>query len=287
MNDIRLQILSESISDSDFKRLSSAIYDLCGISLSEDKKSTVEARIRKRIIQLKFTSYNEYFQYLFSKNGWVKESIDFIDVLTTNKTEFFRESNQIDYMIEKAVPELVEKTRTGISKELKIWSAGCSTGEEPYSIAMALSNFAEQYKVFVYRIFATDISTKVLEKATLGIYDNEEMNSIPLEFRKKYLLRSKNVEKQIFRIIPEIRNRVNFSRLNLINETYNFPGSLDIIFCRNVIIYFDKKTQESLLINFCKCLNENGLLFLGHSESIVGMKLPLKRISSTIYRVVK
>lgn len=266
-------IESCSISEKDFKRLSKFIYDECGINLSDSKKTMLEVRLRKRLKNLNMHSYSEYCEYLFSQDGY-KEFTDMIDQVTTNKTDFFREPSHFEYMIQKVVPEL-----TRIKRDLILWSAGCSSGEEPYTMAMFLKEYDCDFK-----IFATDISTRVLEKARLAIYNEERIQPVPRDFMKKYLLVKKDRSEIIYRIIPELRSRIFFKRLNFMDNDYGLNEKMDIIFCRNVIIYFDRKTQGKILQKISSYLQPHGYLFMGHSETLFGMDVPLVQVAPTIYR---
>jgi chemotaxis protein methyltransferase CheR len=265
---------SLDLSHRDFKRLRQFIYDECGINISDGKKTMLEVRLRKRLKKLNLHSFSEYCEYLFSPDGYREELIDMIDQVTTNKTDFFREPSHFEYLATKTIPEF-RRTR----KDLVLWSAGCSSGEEPYTIAMFLNESHSNFK-----IFATDISTSVLEKARVAIYDPERVQPIPCVFKKKYLLINKDKTNVLYRIVPEIRNRVIFKRLNLMDSDYGLGERMDIIFCRNVIIYFDGPTREKILQNICACLAPDGYLFMGHSETLFGLNMPLTQVAPTIYR---
>ena len=207
-----------------------------------------------------------------------------IDVVTTNKTDFFREPDHFDYLSERVLPELVLSHGVGVRKKLNVWSAACSTGEEPYTLAMVLSEFAEGCPGFYFSILATDISTAVLEKARSGIYDHDRVIPIPMVLRKKYLLKSKEKVKGLVRIVPALRNSVRFERLNFLDEEYGIDEPMAIVFCRNVLIYFDRSTQEKLVNRLSQQLISGGYLFVGHSESLHGMDLPLVQTATSIYR---
>jgi chemotaxis protein methyltransferase CheR len=207
-----------------------------------------------------------------------------IDVVTTNKTEFFREPKHFEYLIEKTLPDLIN--RKGFTERFMIWCAGCSTGEEPYSLAMVLNDFTDQNPEFNFLIIATDISTRVLQEAKLGIYDEERIEPVSTQMRRKYLLRSKDRENGLFRVIPELRSFVKFRRLNFMDRNFGLREPMDIVFCRNVIIYFDRPTQEAVLNRICSYLNPGGYLFTGHSETLNGMDLPLAPVSHTVYQRV-
>ncbi len=275
-----------SLSDKDFYRLSKFINRECGIKLPESKKTMLESRLQKRVRRLGLMSFSEYCGYLFSPRGIENELIHMIDVVTTNKTDFFREPGHFDYLVQKALPELIALHGAGIRKNLLVWSAGCSTGEEPYTLAIVLSEFAERcpgFK-FKYLILATDISTRALEKAKHGIYERDRVEPVPLALKKKYVLRGKNKSRGLVCISPELRAVVKFRRLNFIEGDFGMREPMDVIFCRNVIIYFDRQTQEKLLNRFCRHLSPGGYIFIGHSETLHGMDLPLVQIAPTVYR---
>ena len=268
-----------SLSRSDFLRLKDFIYDHCGITINEAKRTMLEARLRRRLKSLGLPSFALYCDYLFSPEGMEGELTHMIDQVTTNKTDFFREPSHFDYLSQKALPGLAVSKRS-----LTVWSAGCSTGEEPYTLAMVLGEFAGGRHGCDFLILATDISTRVLEKARLAIYNEEAIAPIPAGLKKKYLLRSRDETHSRYRVIPELRDHVRFRQLNLMEGDFGFREQMDIIFCRNVIIYFDKATQASLLNRFCRYLSPKGYLFMGHSETLFGMDLPLAQVAPTIYR---
>lgn len=275
------------LSDKDFRRLSAFIYEECGINLPPSKKTMVEGRLRKRLRSLKMTSFPQYCDYVFSREGLETETVSMIDVVTTNKTDFFREPEHFDHLLGRVIPEMVYTNGLGIRTPLNIWSAACSTGEEPYTLAMVLDQFAEKCPGFQFSILATDISTIVLEKAKRAIYESEKIAPIPSIARRKYLLKSKDKSKGLVRIAPELRSLVRFRRLNLMDDDFGIAEPMAIIFCRNVIIYFDKQTQEKLLNRLCQVLMPGGYLFMGHSETLHGLNVPLvhpARGMTTIYR---
>jgi chemotaxis protein methyltransferase CheR len=268
-----------SLSSKEFLRLKDFIYDHCGIKITDPKRTMLEARLRKRLRSLGIESFALYCDYLFSPEGMDEELTHMIDQVTTNKTDFFREPSHFDYLVRTALPELAASKRT-----IVVWSAGCSTGEEPYTLAMVLNEFADAHPGTGFAILATDISTRVLEKASLAVYDEEAVAPIPPEVKKKYLLRSKDKTKSLYRVIPGLREHVRFRQLNLMDGDFGFREQMDIIFCRNVIIYFDKPTQERLIKRFCTYLSARGYLFMGHSETLLGMDLPLTQVAPTVYR---
>ncbi len=274
------------LSERDFLRLSEFIHRECGIKMPPAKKIMLESRLQKRIRHLGMLSLNEYCQYLFTTHGIENELVHMIDVVTTNKTDFFREPGHFDYMVQKALPTLITNNGSGIRKKLMVWSAGCSTGEEPYTLAMVLSNFAERCPGvnFEYLILATDISTKVLQKAKQGVYSHDDIEPVPLDNRKKYLLKSRNKSKSLVRVSSELREHVKFRRLNFLEGDFGMREPMDIIFCRNVIIYFDRPTQSTLLNRFYRHVRPGGYMFLGHSETLHGLDVPFVQVAPTVYR---
>jgi chemotaxis protein methyltransferase CheR len=282
MHDTRLaNELTLALAPADFDRLSRFIYQECGIKMPEAKKSMLEARLQKRVRALGLTTFRQYCDFLFSAQGMAQELIQMIDLVTTNKTDFFREPDHFDYLVRRVLPDWL--TRNG-GRRLAVWSAGCSTGEEPYTLAMVLNEYAERTPGFQFSILATDISTRVLEKAQLGIYEEERVEPIPLSLKRKYLLRSRDRSSERVRVSPELRQKVVFRRLNFMDDDFGLSEPLDIIFCRNVIIYFDRPTQEQLLSHFCQHLRADGHVFLGHSETLSGLHLPLASVHPTVYR---
>jgi chemotaxis protein methyltransferase CheR len=273
--------LSAPLSEKDFIRLKDFINEECGIKITAAKRTMIEARLQKRLRALGLASFSRYCEYLFSPEGMADELVHMIDVVTTNKTDFFREPIHFSYLTDKALQAIL--TRDGKKKTITVWSAGCSSGEEAYTLAIVLQEFAD-YHDLDFTILASDISTRMLEKARLAIYDGERVAPIPPELRKKYLLRSKDRKKGTYRIVPELRERVQFHRVNFMEDDLWFKKPIDVIFCRNVIIYFDKPTQEKFLNKLCRCLSANGYLFLGHSETLLGMNLPLVQVAPTVYR---
>ena len=276
----------EVLSRQDFLRLSEFIHAECGIKISEGKKVMLEARFQKRLRLLGMTSFSDYCAYLFSPQGMECELYHMIDAVTTNKTDFFREPSHFDFLVNTILPELIHSRRWGAGRKLSVWSAGCSTGEEPYTLAMVINEFAQRYPDLglTWSILATDISTKVLEKAKQAVFDMERAIPIPDPLKRKYLLRSKDKNKGLVRIVPELRQMVWFRRLNFMDEDFGLRDTMDVIFCRNVIIYFDRSTQTRLLNKFYRQLLPTGYLFMGHSETLHGLDVPFVQVAPTIYR---
>lgn len=268
------------LSDRDFRRLSEFIHGELGIKMPPAKKTLLESRLQKRLRALGYGSFEEYCDFLFTAGVHGDELVHMIDLVTTNKTDFFRESHHFDFLTETVLPQF---SKSGAP--MRIWSAGCSTGEEPYTLAMVLSEFARTNpgSGFDFSIHATDISTRVLEAASRGVYKEDRIEPVAEDLKRRYFLRSRDKSKGLVRVSRELRQRVSFARVNLMDEEYSVDQS-DIIFCRNVIIYFNKETQEELFNKFCAYLKPGGLLFIGHSETLSGMGLPLLKVSNSVYQ---
>jgi len=274
--------LHESLSKADFERLRTLIHTESGINLTAEKKTMLEIRLRRRLRSLNFSSGAEYCKYVFAPATRDKELVYLIDSVTTNKTDFFREPDHFEYLVSKALPYL--SARNGASRTSLVWSAGCSSGEEPYSIAMVLSDHAQTHPGFRFRILATDICTAVLEKAGTGIFKSQDVRPVPVNLRKKYLMRSRDPQSDLVRVVPELRSTIEFRRLNFMDGDFGLTEQPEMIFCRNVIIYFDRSTQVRLLQKFVRQLATGGYFFAGHSESLQNMDLPLVSVGPAVYR---
>lgn len=279
-------LLDEHLSENDFRRLSVFIHAQYGICLPPAKKTLLEGRLRRRMKRTEIRSFREYCDYLFTNEGMAEELIHMVDAVTTNKTDFFREPFHFEFLCRTVLQELLGNGNSSHALKLQVWSAACSTGEEPYTLAMVLNESIRQYPGLDYSVLATDISTKVLEKAASAVYETDSIEPIPLDLRKKYLLKSRDPSRKVFRITPELRQKVTFQRLNLMEDDFAVPEPLHVIFCRNVMIYFDAATQERLIRRFHRLLAPGGYLFMGHAESLHNLDVPLRYTAPTIYRKV-
>jgi chemotaxis protein methyltransferase CheR len=268
----------DHLTSRDFTRLAQFIQDYSGIKMPVTKKTMVEGRLRKRVAANGFGSLTEYCRHLFEGDGMEAESIHLIDAVTTNKTEFFREPDHFRYLAEVVISEFLG---SGRQREFKAWSAASSIGAEPYTIAMVLADALEGQR---FSVVATDISTRVLGIAVAGVYSEQMIAPVPMEMRRRYLLRSKDRSRALVRIAPDLRKLVHFGRLNLMDPSYPLDSDMDVIFCRNILIYFDKPTQQAVLERLCDHLRPGGHLFLGHSESLAGLGLPLRPVATTVFR---
>jgi chemotaxis protein methyltransferase CheR len=280
-NSILNNFYQTKLSNSDFDRLSKFINFNFGLKMPKSKQIMLQSRLHKRLNELNFNSFSEYCDYLFSVEGQKSEVVNMIDVVSTNKTDFFREPVHFDFLLNNILPDFSKNNLS--HRTFKLWSAGCSSGEEPYSLAILLNEFAQKNINFFYSIYATDISTKMLKNSILAIYNYDKIEPIPLILKKKYLLKSKDPNKKEVRIIKEIRQKIEFKRLNLMDKKYNVNAKFDCVFCRNTLIYFEHDVQENVINKLCEKLKPGGYFFLGHSESITNMNVPLKQIKPTIF----
>jgi chemotaxis protein methyltransferase CheR len=278
MDDNLLNIYNITLSDKEFLRLSNFIQSNYGIKMPPAKKSILQGRLHKRLRKLQITDFKTYVDYVFSEKG-KDEIIHMMDVVSTNKTDFYREPVHFEILKEVILPDIYNKN----IKKINVWSAGCSSGEEPYTIAIVLNDFKLKKQGFDYQIIATDISTQMLKTGADAIYPKERIEMIPLDIKKRYFLKSKDRTKPKVRIVKELRNKVKFQRLNFMDNIFKINESFDIIFCRNALIYFERQNQEAVINKLSNKLNTGGYFFLGHSESITNMNVPLKALQPTIY----
>lgn len=267
--------LRPKLTEKDFTRISQFIHRQFGIKLPLAKLILVESRLMKRVSQLNIKSFTDYVNYVFSQEGW-EEQNTLIDHISTNKTDFFREDIHFKFLENYLKLNKVEKP-------LSLWSAACSSGEEPYSISMVLEEMKAN-KVFAgsYSILGTDISNTILIRAIKGEYSEKTVACIPNEFQKKYFTTANGTVS----VSSQLRKNISFKRFNLIDETQyqTLIKKFDIIFCRNVLIYFDQPTQVKVIENLIKALAPGGFLFLGHSETLMGKTFPVVQVQPTIYQ---
>ena len=272
-------IFKLSLSDKEFNRLSSYIQGNYGIKMPPIKKTVLQGRLQKRLRKLEIADYKTYVDFVFSKEG-ENEIIHMMDVVSTNKTDFYREPIHFELLEEDILHEIFKRKGRG---KINVWSAGCSSGEEPYTIAIVLNEFKIKNPGFDFQIIATDISTQMLQQGANAVYKEDRIEAIPLTIKKKYFLKSKDRNNPKVRLTNELRNKVKFQRLNFMDDVYQINESFDIIFCRNALIYFERENQEIVINKLCNKLIPNGYFFLGHSESITNMNVPLKSLRPTVF----
>lgn len=267
----------DKLTDEEFAFFKAIVYREAGIKLSDMKVALLQSRIMRRMRALQISTFREYRNYL--DDYYQDEIVDFINAVTTNKTEFLRENKHFDFMLSTALPIFENSNRD----EIRIWSAGCSTGEEPYSIAVTCSEYFAKNKITV-KILATDIDTQVLTHGYKGIYPKNTIDVFTPAIQQRYF-KAVNTEKGVqYEVVPEIKSMITFKRLNLLDSSYPMRKKFDIIFCRNVIIYFDKDTQRILFDKMYNYLADDGYLFIGHSENLSGVNGNFKSVGHTIYK---
>lgn len=272
-----------AISDQEYQKISKLVYDRFGINLGEKKRALVSGRLYKLLRQNRFTSFAQYYDYLLKDQSGEALST-FIDRISTNHTYFNREPVHFEFFVKKLLPEVCSVPQYQQEKEIRIWSAGCSSGEEPYNLAMLVDDyFSRQPVKWNYKILATDISLNVLSKAEAGLYSDENVSHLPETLRRKYLLKQPN---GMWQVKPEIKNKVLFRRLNLMRSAFPFKRLFHTIFCRNVMIYFDEPTRKNLVAKFHRHLIPDGYLFIGHSESLGRNNPHFQFVQPAIYRKV-
>ncbi|HOW83001.1 MAG TPA: protein-glutamate O-methyltransferase CheR [Spirochaetota bacterium] len=272
--------MNEILHDKEFNSFREIIYTEAGIRLNDHKKALVQARLARRLRLLGLATYAQYHAYLVSR--FDQEKVHFINAITTNKTEFFRENKHFEYMKTVALPQIERSS----PDEIRIWSAGCSTGEEPYTIAITMLEYFGARKAPGIKILATDIDTQVLEKAQKGLYSEDQVGAMPAALIKKYFSPGMEGRDAVYEVKDEVKKLVFFRHLNLRMEEYPMQKQFDIIFCRNVIIYFDKVMQAGVFRRFYSFLKDSGFLMIGHSENISNISNDFMLIGNTIYKKV-
>jgi chemotaxis protein methyltransferase CheR len=273
-------MISTDLTDTDFRRFSRLVHENCGINLHNGKKELLRARLAKRLRATGFKSFKAYWRYV-TEDETGEELVRMLDAVSTNLTSFFREEKHFDFLKEKVLPSFVRKERD--CGKLRFWSAGCSSGEEPYSLAiLLLEHFGEQ-SPFDLRILATDISTRALSMAQRGVYAGKRLSKIPKISLRRYFQKGHGSQEGNFKVKPAVRRIIEFRRFNLM-DPYPFREIFDVILCRNVMIYFQKKTQQALVNKFYDALADGGYLLVGHSETLAGVHHPFQYITPGVYR---
>jgi chemotaxis protein methyltransferase CheR len=281
-NDLNSEIIQ--ISDELFLRLGKMITDRYGIKMPPDKKIMFQARLQRRLRELGIHSFDEYAEKILVENADSQEFTILADYISTNKTDFYREKDHFSFVTDFILPEYINKSANHRYSTLKIWSAGCSSGQEAYSIAISVEEFMRlKQNRFGYSIFATDISYRMLKAAKEAIYPMNQIDEIPTEIKHRYFLKSKNKEESKVRVVKNVRDQVQFAYLNLMDSQYAIDIKFDLVFLRNTLIYFDIEIQRKVLVKILDKLNPGSYLFIGHSESLINMNLPIKSIAPSVY----
>lgn len=270
------------ISDGEFRKISDLVYQRAGINLHDGKKQLVQARLGKIIRREGFAGFREYFREIDTDTTG-RRLVQLLDTLTTNHTYFYRESDHLKWLSETIIPDTIELNKKETSKEIRIWSAGCSTGEEPYTIAIHLMESGVLPEAFQLKILATDLSTQVVQRGREGIYKAEKLQKIPSYISKRYFRGIRSESGKVFQIAGPIRRLVTFRKLNLL-EPFPFRKQFDVVFCRNVMIYFDKQIQQRVVNKLYEVVKSGGYFVVGHSESLSGVSHQFEYVAPTIYK---
>ncbi len=282
----RLSPSGFEITDEEFNLFRDLIRKEAGISLADHKRELVVSRLSRRLRALGLKTFNEYYVFLTEDPSGLDEMSQMINRMTTNKTEFYREAHHFSFLAEELLPRLTaEKERLG-QRRIRAWSAACSTGEEPYTIAITLTEFFTKLSGWDIKILATDLDTEVLTFASQGVYPQDRINPVPRHLLSKHFAKVSDSEPLKFKVSPSLRQMITFRRFNLLHPHFPFKTPLDFIFCRNVMIYFGMEDKTALLKKFHKTLKTDGHIFVGHSESLMMVKDLFRYIKSTIYKKI-
>lgn len=272
---------SQTLTPAQFADFQALITGTLGIKMPASKQVMLQSRLHRRLRELGLDTFEEYHAKFFGDPEHQAGELEhLLNLATTNKTDFFREPEHFDVLIKEVLPAWL---RAPSGPVFNVWCAGCSTGEEAYTLAMVLTEQQRMFS-FEFAIRATDVSTRVLEAARQAVYVEEHVEPVPLALRQKYLLRSRDRDEQRVRIVPELRQRIRFGHLNFLSPDYGMREVFDAVFFRNVMIYFDRETQQEVVAKICRQLRVGGRLFIAHSETLQGLALPLKMMGPATYR---
>lgn len=269
-----------NLTNDEFQQLRQFVFSTIGVNLTEAKRSLVVSRLSKRLRELDLSSFTKYIQLAKSSNS---EREVLYNLITTNVTKFFREEHHFDFLVQQVIPNFIESKQ----KLLRVWSSACSSGEEPYSIAITLDKAMQKHKNLDFKILASDINTEMLQKAKTGIYRRDETEGVTYSDLKKYFALGQGKNEGLFKVKEPLQKKIAFQRVNLVGQQeYPIKEKVHVIFCRNVFIYFNKETQISILDRFYEQLHPKGILMLGHSESIPSSLGKWRLIQKTIYEKI-
>ena len=272
------------LSEKDHQRVACYIEEIAGIQLPPAKRTLVETRLRKRQKTLNYPTLKGYISFVLDSPEGRHEQIYMLDALTTNKTDFYREPIHFSFLQEHIQKKLAPLRQQGWTKPLRIWSAGCSSGEEPYTLAMEMMEIRRLMPGFQFHIDATDISISSLQTAKRGTYPHSRIEPVPMALRKRYLMRHRNPNEHKVKMAPEIAEKIDFKLFNLLTDSFKFRDLYDVIFCRNVMIYFNQNDRAKIFQHFAKSLTQGGLLFIGHSETLIDDDDNYSQCMPTVYQ---
>jgi chemotaxis protein methyltransferase CheR len=279
----QIQTATEPLSRAEFKLFQDLIHREAGIFLAETKKALLVGRLSRRLRELGLSSFGEYHRYVTKEDP--AERVRMLDCVSTNETHFFREPRQFEFIEERVIPEWLSAASAGVRpRRVRVWSAACSTGEEPYSLAMMLLSRLSRESGWEIEILASDLSTRVLDVARGGVWSLESAREVPEPYLKRYMLRGTGTQAGKMKAGPEIRSLIRFERINLNAETYPVTGRFDLILCRNVLIYFDAPSKVRICRQLLRHLEPSGYFFLGHAEAVMDMAGEVERAGPTVYR---
>ncbi len=267
----------------EYELIARLVYEKSGIHLGNEKMPLVRARLGKRVRQGNFTSFRSYYDHV-SQDPTGEELCQLLDAISTNTTHLFREDRHFKFLREVIRNWAGDKQWRRTHSAVRIWSAGCSSGEEPHSIAMVVHDALQDYPNLEKKVLATDLSTQMLSKAKLGLYETHRVGTVPPQFRQRYFTSVRQGQDTHLQLVPDLRRLISFGRFNLMTPTFPFKHGFDVIFCRNVMIYFDRPTQEQLVRRFAGQLHDGGYLLIGHSESLSNIEHSLEYVEPTVYR---
>ncbi len=272
------------LSNKEFELFRKLIYKSSGIHLTSSKKELVKARLSKRLTKTGINSFEQYYKFVTRHDKSGNELVHLLDSISTNKTDFFREKRHFDFLNTKLLPELIKKKEKARNKILRIWCAASSSGEEPYTLAITILNHINPNDGWNIKILATDISTKILQKAIKGIYARETLKGISPAIVSAHFKRVVVDKSNCLQVKDHLKKLITFRRFNLMSPKFPFRNPFDFIFCRNVMIYFDTETQHGLISKFYDCLPKDGYLFIGHSETLAKRTHGFKYIEPAVYQ---
>jgi len=268
----------------EFRAFRGLIYDKSGITLSDSKTQLVASRLARRLRAHGLDSYGSYFDLVMRNDPDGTELRELLNAITTNKTDFFRERHHFDFVTRTFLPRFLDRARRTGERNLRVWSAGCSSGEEPYTIAMTLLSALPQGGQFPIQITATDLDTQVLDRAQSGVYSDDVVAPVPIEMQRRFFRRGTGANAGKVRVNDSLRELITFRQLNFVEQPWPVQGPFDLIFCRNVMIYFNAATQHTIVEQFAQRLRPDGYLFIGHSETLNGLSELYEPLRGTIYR---
>lgn len=273
----------KDLTDGEYQLFRKLVYAESGIALGDQKMQLVRARLGKRLREGEFRSYKEYYNYVVNDRTG-EELCGLLDAISTNTTHLFRESRHFDLLKDIVARWAADRTKRATNRTLRIWSAGCSSGEEPYSLVMVAHDVLRDHPTLELKVLATDLSVRMLSQAKLGIFEPHRVGTVPPALKNRYLAKIQQEGQTLLQVVPELRRLVTFARFNLMTSSFPFRHGFQVIFCRNVMIYFDRPTQQALVHKFVDQLQDGGYFMIGHSESLSATEHPLSYVEPTVYR---